>query len=69
MMYVRRYTAIDDLKTDIAHRLRPICSHFPDEEFAALIDQIARIEYKYAQKAAETVPQTHFADKPQAHTD
>lgn len=51
MMYVPRYAGIDELKTEIADRLRPVCSHFPDDEFAALIDQIARIEHKYAIRA------------------
>jgi hypothetical protein len=64
MMYIPRFQGIEDLKTDIAHRLRPVCSHFPEEEFTELIDQIARIEYKYAQRAAEIVPRGHFFERP-----
>jgi hypothetical protein len=44
------------LKSDIALRLAPVCSHFPATEFAELIDQIARIELKYARRAASTAP-------------
>jgi hypothetical protein len=64
MMYIPRFQGIEDLKTDIAHRLRPVCSHFPENEFTDLIDQIARIEHKYAQKAAEIIPRAYFSDPP-----
>lgn len=40
------------LKADLGLRLRGVCSHFPDSEFDALIDQIARVEMKYALRAA-----------------
>jgi hypothetical protein len=66
MMYISRHTGIDDLKKDIADRLRPVCSHLPDDEFAGLIDQIARIEHKYAQKAAKIVPRGYFSERPPA---
>jgi hypothetical protein len=64
MMYIPRFQGIEELKTDIAQRLRPVCAHFPEEEFTDLIDQIARIEHKYAQKAAEIIPRAYFADAP-----
>jgi hypothetical protein len=35
------------LKADIATRLRSACAHFPENEFAALVHQIASIELKY----------------------
>ena len=63
MMYVPRHHAIDDLKADISQRLRPVCSHFPEDEFIGLVDQIAAIEHKYAQKAAQIVPKSYFADR------
>jgi hypothetical protein len=63
MMYVSRHNAIDDLKADISLRLRPVCSHFPEAEFDALVDRIAGIEYKYAQKAARIVPTSFFTER------
>ena len=47
---------IELLKADIAIRLRIVCAHFPEPEFAELIDQIARIESKYALRAAVVLP-------------
>jgi hypothetical protein len=44
------------LKADIASRLRSACAHFPDAEFAELVDQIARIEAKYARRAGTSAP-------------
>ena len=31
----------------IAERVRPVCSHMPEAEFHALVEQMARIEQKY----------------------
>lgn len=42
------------LKSDITLRLRSVCAHFPDREFAALVNQIARIETKYALRDASS---------------
>jgi hypothetical protein len=35
------------LKADIASRLRVACAHFPENEFAELVHQIASVELKY----------------------
>jgi hypothetical protein len=35
------------LKADIAARLRAACAHFPENEFAELVHQIATVELKY----------------------
>jgi hypothetical protein len=43
---------LERLKADIAARLRAACAHFPDREFAELIDQIAHVELKYARRIA-----------------
>lgn len=42
---------VELLKADLALRLRSVCAHFPNSEFDALIDQIARVEVKYALRA------------------
>lgn len=38
---------LTDLKEDIARRLRPVMSDFPEAEFSALVKQMAEIQYKY----------------------
>lgn len=43
---------LDNLKADIASRLRSACSHFPESEFADLVAQIAHVELKYARRIA-----------------
>lgn len=48
---------LEHLKSDIALRLRSVCGHFPETEFAELVDQIARIETKYALRAAVAPPE------------
>jgi hypothetical protein len=35
------------IMTEVRHRLRPICHHLPDDEFEAMVDRIARTQYKY----------------------
>jgi hypothetical protein len=32
------------IRKDVAHRLRKACSHLSDEEFAALVDRIVKIQ-------------------------
>ena len=39
---------LEQLKADIASRLRPACTHFSEHEFTELVHQIASIELKYA---------------------
>lgn len=39
--------ALDSARRDIASRIRRVCLHYPEEEFVALVDQMARIEVKY----------------------
>ena len=43
---------LESLKADIASRLRTACAHFPENEFADLVAQIAHVELKYAQRIA-----------------
>ena len=38
---------LDALKGQLRARLRGVCAHWPDEQFEALIDQVANITYKY----------------------
>lgn len=45
---------LEVLKADLSVRLRAVCAHFPETEFAELVDQIARIETKYALRASRS---------------
>lgn len=36
-----------ELVLRIAERVRPVCLHMPEEEFWALVEQMARVEQKY----------------------
>ena len=40
-----------ELKEDIARRVRPVMPAIPEEEFEQLIEQMARIQYKYESMA------------------
>lgn len=40
-------TTFAELVQRIAERVRPVCAHMPEEEFRALVEQMARIEHKY----------------------
>lgn len=44
------------LALDIAHRLRPLCAHTPDDELLALSTQLAMVELKYFEAAALPQP-------------
>jgi hypothetical protein len=46
---------IQALALDIAHRLRPVCAHMPDDELLSLSTHIASVELKYFEQAV--VPQ------------
>jgi len=37
----------DATRTDIATRLRRVCSHFAEEEFAEMVNRMAEIEVRY----------------------
>jgi hypothetical protein len=43
------------LENEIAERLRVVCEGVPPEEFAALVERIARIQRKYEQRRADDV--------------
>ena len=45
---------IQALALDIAHRLRPVCAHMPDDELLELSTRMATVELKYFEAA--TVP-------------
>jgi hypothetical protein len=36
----------EDIRKDIAQRLRNACSHLSDEEFAALVQKIVKVQLK-----------------------
>ena len=38
---------IDQLREDIARRIRPLMPNIPDEEFTRLVAQMAELQYKY----------------------
>jgi hypothetical protein len=46
---------IQALALDIAHRLRPVCAHMPDDELLELSTRMATVELKYFEETA--VPQ------------
>ena len=50
---------LESLKADIASRLRAVCAHLSDREFAELVEQIALVERKYARRAETDSPAEH----------
>ena len=42
------------LTADISARLRRVCSHLPDNEFADLVLDIARVRMRYEQRAFQS---------------
>ena len=42
------------LALDIAHRLRAVCAHMPDDELHVLAMRMARVELKYFEGSATT---------------
>ena len=46
---------IESLKEEIAQRLRTVCAGVPADEFAELVERIARIQRKYEQRRADDV--------------
>jgi hypothetical protein len=47
---------IQALALDIAHRLRPVCAHMPDDELLELATRMATVELKYFEAAAVPGP-------------
>lgn len=45
-------TVLALLRADISARIRPLVAHLPEVEVATLIENIARIKYKYDGSAA-----------------
>jgi hypothetical protein len=39
--------ALEDLEREIANRLRPVCSHMPEEDFNAMVRDIAQFKLKH----------------------
>ena len=44
---LERTIALDVAKGEIASRIRRVCEHFCEDEFAALVDRMAEIEVRY----------------------
>ena len=44
---MERNIALDSTKTDIASRIRPVCTHFTDAEFVELVERMAEIDVRY----------------------
>jgi hypothetical protein len=40
------------LALDIAHRLRPVCAHMPEDELLELATRMAAVELKYFEASA-----------------
>ena len=45
-----------DKINDIAHRLRPVCAHMPDDELLELATRMATVELKYFEAAVIPSP-------------
>ena len=42
-----RHARFEQVRNDVAKRLRPACAHIPEDEFAALVDRMTTIHLKY----------------------
>ncbi len=51
------------LALDIAHRLRPVCAHMPDEDMLELSTRMAAVELEYFEPAP-----VHHARRRPAHS-
>jgi hypothetical protein len=47
---------LDQLRANIAQRLRTVCAHLPPEEFDALVLKIATVTLRYEQKPRLSTP-------------
>jgi hypothetical protein len=52
---------IQALALDIAHRLRPVCTHMPDDELLELSTRLATVELEYFEAAAVPPPSRRAA--------
>ena len=48
---------------EVRDRLRPVCADLPEDEFEAMVDRIARTQYKYEGQFADT-PHSGYAPPP-----
>ena len=48
--------ALEDLEREIANRLRPVCSHMPEEDFNEMVRDIARFKWKHQDDENGGVP-------------
>ena len=55
---------LDVLRRDLEVRIRPLVPDLSDEEFRALIERMAQLQYKYEARRAED-----FFDRPTPHED
>jgi hypothetical protein len=44
------------LALDILHRIRPVCSHMPDEELLSLATRMASVELRHFMNVADRAP-------------
>lgn len=49
------------LALDIAHRLRPVCAHMPDEDMLELSTRMAAVELEYFEPAPAPRPRRRAA--------
>jgi len=49
------------LALDIAHRLRPVCAHMPDEDMLELSTRMAAVELEYFEPLPTHRPRRHAA--------
>jgi hypothetical protein len=47
---------LEQLRTGISPRLRRVCAHLSDEQFAGLVDDIARVTLKYEERPRLSPP-------------
>ena len=46
---------LEELKADIAARLRPMCDNVSEEEFAALVQRMAELKYRYEMRVRHDI--------------
>jgi hypothetical protein len=64
-----RATRVEQLTADIATRLRRVCAHLPEDEFAALIREIADVKLRYEEREAHGSRQNADRPKPERPSD
>ena len=53
---------LEQLRANISARLRRVCTHLSDEQFAELVDDIADVTLKYEMRPDATPPKPTRAD-------